>query len=69
MDYIVFILGAAFFGAGFFLLLLFLYWKKQLVLPFVFMILGVIFCFIGLVIADPLTHEAFYPTLNGRPGQ
>ncbi|WP_211202374.1 hypothetical protein [Salicibibacter cibarius] len=65
MDYIIFILGAACFGAGFFLLLIFLYLKKKLVLPFVFMGLGVILCFIGLVIADPLTHEVSRPYLNG----
>ncbi|AXF54858.1 hypothetical protein [Salicibibacter kimchii] len=69
MDYIVFILGAFCFGAGFFLLLLLLYLKKKLVLPFIFMTLGVILCFIGLMIADPLTHEASHPTLMERWGR
>ncbi|MBB6449006.1 hypothetical protein HNR44_000955 [Geomicrobium halophilum] len=59
MDYIIFVSGAAFFGLGFILLLLLLYFKKKLTAPFVFMGIGVVLCFIGLIIAEPLTEEAF----------
>ncbi|SFE33318.1 hypothetical protein [Alteribacillus iranensis] len=57
MDLTVFLIGAAFFTGGFFLLLLYLWRKKNMVLPFTLMGIGVIVCFIGLIMSSPLTEE------------
>ncbi|WP_158735304.1 hypothetical protein [Alteribacillus sp. YIM 98480] len=58
MDLTIFLIGAGLFGGGFFLLLFLLLKKKSLVVPFVLMGVGVIVCFIGLLLSSPLTEEA-----------
>ncbi|SDI29606.1 hypothetical protein [Natribacillus halophilus] len=58
MDYIIFVAGATCFGIGFVVLLLFLYLKKSLLFPFIFMGLGIVLCFVGLMTAQPLTGDS-----------
>ncbi|SDH39429.1 hypothetical protein [Alteribacillus bidgolensis] len=57
MDLTIFLIGAGLFGGGFFLLLFLLLKKKSLVVPFILMGIGVIVCFIGLLLSSPLTEE------------
>ncbi|MGY4690143.1 hypothetical protein [Salibacterium sp. K-3] len=56
MDLTIFMTGTGLFGAGFFMLLLFLWRKKQLILPFLLMGAGVLLCFAGLIMSSPLTE-------------
>lgn len=63
MDLTVFYIGTAFFTGGFIFLLFSLVKKRKLTLPFTFMGIGVILCFLGLVLASPLHEDeptAFY---------
>ncbi|WP_240377078.1 hypothetical protein [Bacillus piscicola] len=55
MDFIIFLVGAGFFAGGFFLLLFLLWKKKSIVIPFVLMGVGVLICFVGLMLSSPLT--------------
>ncbi|MFB5661634.1 hypothetical protein [Alteribacillus sp. HJP-4] len=57
MDLFIFLIGAAGFGSGFILLLFFLISKRSLFVPFILMIVGVIFCFAGLILSSPLSEE------------
>lgn len=57
MGYTFFVIGIICFGVGFILLLLFLYLKKKLIFPFIVMGAGVLFCFAGLLLAEPFTHD------------
>ncbi|GAK02378.1 hypothetical protein JCM19037_609 [Geomicrobium sp. JCM 19037] len=52
MEYLIFIVGTALFGIGFFLLLLLLYMKKKMTVPFIMMGAGVLLCFAGLILAQ-----------------
>ncbi|RSL32077.1 hypothetical protein D7Z54_17940 [Salibacterium salarium] len=65
MDLTVFLIGAALFGAGFFLLLFFLMSKKKLTIPFMMMGTGVIICFFGLALSSPLKEESAILPLKG----
>ncbi|WP_018922200.1 hypothetical protein [Salsuginibacillus kocurii] len=57
MDLTVFLIGSLFFTAGFIFILIQLYRKKSLLIPFISMGAGVIFCLIGLMLASPLEED------------
>ncbi|GAK06618.1 MULTISPECIES: hypothetical protein [Geomicrobium] len=56
MEYTTFIIGTSLFGGGFLLLLLFLYLKRKLLIPFILMGVGVVLCFIGLILAQDFSQ-------------
>ncbi|MFB4163454.1 hypothetical protein ACE1TI_06335 [Alteribacillus sp. JSM 102045] len=68
MDLTIFLIGTALFGGGFFLLLFLLLKKKSLALPFILMGIGVVICFIGLLLSSPLTEENQYSSKSSLPG-
>ncbi|MDA3129479.1 hypothetical protein ACFPTR_06245 [Aliibacillus thermotolerans] len=57
MDLTVFLIGTAFFAGGFFFLLFSLVRKRKLTIPFTLMGIGVVICFIGLILASPLQED------------
>lgn len=69
MDFAVFLIGTIMFGTGFVLLLFFLAKKMSLLIPFILMGVGVVICFVGLILSSPLTDQDRSASLTESPGE